>query len=412
MGRRNYNQGGRQDRSGQSRRQRRLNPQSPAGKNVRRREITRKIKYANVIIKKSLGSILDKLASINKLLGLDEQRERRMDDLEKRTNVSRTIKAAWEGAKRIGGLAAKGAVLGSVVGSLLLPKPEPFSEDEAPNDGVKTDQGDNGVRDFNGAKIVLGPNVDLSGVNPDFWKRFTAAVREYQTKHNGRIVRLNEGYRSKQRQEWLVRQDIAAHGKRTVTAAVGRSMHQYGFALDMNSYEANEMDRLNLLKKYGLGRPDRRYNRETGEWEEAHHIEDMSVSAEEKARIRDLGVESEQAENLRLTHVADLGDFAPPSQGTSVPVTDETIQQGLEFLEEYKKYFAQGGTVEVIAGEAGKEAVIPMNQRGAEYLASAIKTAFENAKYARSRRFKGGSKFESYLKNEFLPELKRKVGKA
>lgn len=413
MSKHNYNRGSRRNGGNQSRRQRRLNPQSAAGKNVRRRSILRKVLLENRTIKKSLGTIIDKLKAINKLLGISEQREKRMEEEEKRIDLSRVLKAGWEGAKHYGGLALKGAIVGSAVSSLLLPKPETYTEDEAPEDtGRKTDPNSKGVRDFDGAKIVIGKDTDLSGINPDFWKRFTAAVREYQTKHNGGIVRINEGFRTRQRQEQLVAQDIAAHGKRTVTAAPGRSMHEYGFALDMNSYEANEMDRLGLLKKYGLGRPDRRFNENTGKWEEAHHIEDMTLSADLKARVRDAGTESDLAQSLHFAHVGNLRNEEPAYQGKPVPVTDELLQQGLELMEQYKQaMFANGGVVNVVAGEAGKEAVIPMNQRGAEYLAEAVKDAFKSVRESRSRKLKGGSKFEAYLKETFIPELKRKAGK-
>lgn len=71
---------------------------------------------------------------------------------------------------------------------------------------------------------------------------------------------------------------------------------------------------------------------------------------------------------------------------------------------------AQGGTVDAIAGEAGPELVLPLNPRGGEVLANAVKRTFEEAIEMGSAEAHGRrvERMTRFFENEFLPELKRR----
>ncbi len=93
------------------------------------------------------------------------------------------------------------------------------------------------------------PGVDLEGLNPALRSAFTSAVDEYYQRGGKGKVQINSGFRSVEKQSVLFAQDP---GK---AAPPGRSNHNYGLALDANSPELNEMDKMGLLSKYGLVRP-------------------------------------------------------------------------------------------------------------------------------------------------------------
>ena len=73
-----------------------------------------------------------------------------------------------------------------------------------------------------------------------------------------------------------------------------------------------------------------------------------------------------------------------------------------------KVKLAFGGMVEAIAGEAGPELVLPLNERGGGVIISAIKEVFAeeiSGKKSASR----ARKFSDFFENRFLPELKRRM---
>jgi hypothetical protein len=99
-----------------------------------------------------------------------------------------------------------------------------------------------GVRLFNNG-------VDVSGVNPTLWNNFLGMTQEYNSL-TGNTVQLNSAYRdiNKQRELYESLPDGQA-------APPGRSLHNFGYALDINSKEANEMNRMGLFDRWGFTRP-------------------------------------------------------------------------------------------------------------------------------------------------------------
>lgn len=88
----------------------------------------------------------------------------------------------------------------------------------------------------------------LDGANPEAVKLFRGMVEEYGT-ITGKKIQLNAGMRSfaDQQREYMNNPENAARP--------GTSLHEYGLAFDINSIDANALDKLGLMRKYGFTRP-------------------------------------------------------------------------------------------------------------------------------------------------------------
>lgn len=104
-------------------------------------------------------------------------------------------------------------------------------------------------------------NVNMSQVNPGFRDKFYMMVGEFNSK-TGKGIIVTEGFRTRAYQAMLKKKYP------NKAAEPGLSMHEYGLAIDANSTELNEMDRLGLMRKYGFVRP---YSKEP--W----HIEHSAI---------------------------------------------------------------------------------------------------------------------------------------
>lgn len=99
--------------------------------------------------------------------------------------------------------------------------------------------------------ITIGPKGDssrLMGLHPKVFSLFTGMAKEFNTL-TGKNITVNESFRTYDDQMAL-RQKYP--GK---AAKPGNSIHEFGMALDVNSPEANLLDEMGLLRKYGFTRP-------------------------------------------------------------------------------------------------------------------------------------------------------------
>ena len=96
--------------------------------------------------------------------------------------------------------------------------------------------------------VTLGKNVKLDGVNPALLKNLKGMVQEYG-ETTGQKVPITSGARSTAEQEALYKKDP------TTAAKPGRSLHEFGLALDVDSKTLDKMDEMGLMKKYGFTRP-------------------------------------------------------------------------------------------------------------------------------------------------------------
>jgi hypothetical protein len=80
-------------------------------------------------------------------------------------------------------------------------------------------------------------------------KNMIGMAQEYY-QLTGKRLNINSAYRSPEHQAHLYR--TLPKGQ---AAPPGRSLHEYGFAFDINSAQGNELAKLGLLNKYGFSRP-------------------------------------------------------------------------------------------------------------------------------------------------------------
>lgn len=92
------------------------------------------------------------------------------------------------------------------------------------------------------------PTVSIDSMNPVMKQQLLGMIQEYG-ELTGKKVILTSGTRSTQEQERLYRQNPAK------AARPGRSLHEFGVAVDINSADVDALDKLGLMRKYGFTRP-------------------------------------------------------------------------------------------------------------------------------------------------------------
>ena len=122
-------------------------------------------------------------------------------------------------------------------------------------------------------------DVNLSGLNKDVYNNFVGMVNEYFEKTQ-KSVQVNSAYRSIEDQKRLF--DTLPSG---YVASPGKSMHNYGYALDINSKDANNLNSMGLLKKWGFHQPFKN--------KEPWHIEPFGI---DRAKIRSDKTEEKNAQ--------------------------------------------------------------------------------------------------------------------
>lgn len=107
--------------------------------------------------------------------------------------------------------------------------------------------------------------VNVTGLHPIVLPRFLAMAQEYTAKTKKKLL-VNSGLRSSTYQKVLYDRDLASNQtplgqSKKIGVASGfvarpnSSPHERGLAIDVNSAQASELDRLGLIKKYGFDRP-------------------------------------------------------------------------------------------------------------------------------------------------------------
>lgn len=96
--------------------------------------------------------------------------------------------------------------------------------------------------------LKVGAGVDIDNLDPNLKGALQGAAAEYK-QETGKSVNVTSGYRSVEKQAELYKQDPSKAAK------PGSSLHNFGLAVDVSSADANRMDQLDILEKYGLERP-------------------------------------------------------------------------------------------------------------------------------------------------------------
>jgi hypothetical protein len=109
---------------------------------------------------------------------------------------------------------------------------------------------DGSLRDGSGADqyIEYHDGANLRGVNPQLLNLVKGMVQEYG-ELTGKKVVITDGFRTREQQ-------AAAYAKDNKKAAKpGNSLHEFGLAVDIDSAALNKMEKMGLMRKYGLTRP-------------------------------------------------------------------------------------------------------------------------------------------------------------
>jgi hypothetical protein len=92
-------------------------------------------------------------------------------------------------------------------------------------------------------------SIDLAGMDPAVKKRLAAVAYEYFN-NTGKKIQINSAFRDPKEQAEL----FAKYGSPRA-ARPGKSKHEVGLAVDMNSVDANKAIGMGLFDKYGFQRP-------------------------------------------------------------------------------------------------------------------------------------------------------------
>lgn len=156
------------------------------------------------------------------------------------------LKAGQENAKANQNIVGEDA-LGE--GDGAAPKPDASSKQGSNAPGSINMAGGPLLSGENGMQFVnLKSGSRLDGLSPAMLRQFLAMAEEYG-KLTGKAIPVESGFRSFEQQKALWQRDPSR------AARPGRSLHEYGLALDISSKVANELDQLGLMKKYGFTRP-------------------------------------------------------------------------------------------------------------------------------------------------------------
>lgn len=97
--------------------------------------------------------------------------------------------------------------------------------------------------------ILASKGVDLDNISPAMRKNLLGMAQEYG-EMTGKSIPVSSGKRSTEQQKKLF--DMLPPGR---AAPPGRSLHEFGIALDMDRKTADELDKMGLMRKYGFTRP-------------------------------------------------------------------------------------------------------------------------------------------------------------
>lgn len=114
--------------------------------------------------------------------------------------------------------------------------------------------------------------VTLQGMNETFMKLFYAMIGEAKKKGLGSIL-ITEGVRDLAEQKRLY--DLYKNHGGALAAYPGKSLHGFGHAMDINTPNADALDKAGLLAKYGFTRPLMRMK--NGKRTEQWHIENRNI---------------------------------------------------------------------------------------------------------------------------------------
>jgi hypothetical protein len=156
-----------------------------------------------------------------------------------------------EGASITGGKGSAGRISGTAQAEAMM-----------------TQYGKGGLEELrNYVDFPAGANLDK--MDKDFMLNFMGMAKEYNTL-TGKKLKVTDGYRPYEDQVKVFQ------SKPGLAAKPGTSRHGWGLAVDMSSAQANELDKLGLLGKWGFDRP--MWPGKAGGVKEPWHVEAKGAS--------------------------------------------------------------------------------------------------------------------------------------
>jgi hypothetical protein len=145
------------------------------------------------------------------------------------------------------------------------------------------------------------PNIDIQNLDPVVKATLFGMIEEYG-ELTGKKVVITDGFRSRAEQERLHK----ANPRKA--APPGKSLHEFGIAVDMDRNSYNEMESLGLMRKYGFTRP-------VGG--EPWHAEPAGIQtdinrAKQDPKFRHMAIQAGLSSPLAAVTIA-LGSIALPS---------------------------------------------------------------------------------------------------
>lgn len=108
------------------------------------------------------------------------------------------------------------------------------------------------VSAVSGSLYRVAPDANMDGLQPHVRSNFEAMVAEYKQRGGKFPVSVNRAFATYEQQAALFKKYGPGRAARP-----GRSAHNFGIAIDIDSPAANEMAKMGLLDKYGFDRPVR-----------------------------------------------------------------------------------------------------------------------------------------------------------
>ena len=221
----------------------------------------------------------------------------------------------------------------------------------------------------NAIKLQDG-NEDIQNLNPITLNKLKNMASEYMSE-TGEQLQVNSAYRGLKEQKYLFE-----NLPKGAASAPGGSMHNFGVAIDIPSKQVNMLKKNGLLSKYNFGTPYK--------IKEPWHLQDDHFDHNELLK-KGAKVKSEYFKTGKI-----------PSNA----------------------HFAAEGAVlnrPVIAGEAGPEAIIPLNDRGIGVISEAMNKHLNvtgNEIGFLTGKSNGMNGMKKFLSSTFAPTLAMEIAKA
>jgi hypothetical protein len=186
-------------------------------------------------------------------------------------------------------------------------------------------------------------DVDISGMNKNVWHNFVGMASEYFQK-TGKEIQLNSAYRNPNKQKELWEKAVK-EGRTGYVARPGRSLHEYGLALDMNTPDADNLEKLGLFKKWNFWRP---LLQPGIKHKESWHVEPIGI---DRAAVRNEPDTSQQIPKIGDRIIGN--NYIKPMQNIDMNLPRNVISEKASGNKNSEKIDLSEGTINALAAAIG-----------------------------------------------------------